>query len=146
MIATPSNWVDDNGVVVRLRVRNWRNYDYNIDTGVEDYSSRVDAPEHCVVPSMTLSMQQILERHKRGVQLPSNSAFYDSEIPDFGKMDKFDVIDAARANAAMIKDHQDGVSAKKAKMKADKLAADAAELERLRALSLGNQAPADVRS
>lgn len=129
---TSSRWVDDNDVVGSVRVRNWRNYDYHVDTGAEPCTSEV-LPEHQTVPDMTLSMQQILQRHQRGNLLPSNGAFFDEQLPDFGKMDKFDIIDAARANADFIEQHQKGVEDAKAKKKAEKEAADAAEIARLKA-------------
>lgn len=132
MIATSSRWVSGDGVVGLPRVRNWRNYIPDVDTAAEPCDSETP-PEFATVPNMTLSMQQILERHKRGVMLPSNGAFFDSELPDFGNMDKFDIIDAARANAQAIKDFQDGVEKSKAEKKREKDAAAAAELERLKA-------------
>lgn len=144
MNATSSRWMTDDGVIGLPRVRNWRNYKPDIDTCPESCDSEC-LPEHATVPNMTLSMQQILERHRRGVMLPSNGAFFDEDIPDFGKMDKFDIIDAARANAQSIKDFQDGVEKSKAQ-KAAKQADDAAkELARLKSIedklnSLGSHA------
>lgn len=129
---TSSRWVDDNDVVGLPRVRNWRNYDPGVDTGAEPCDTET-LPEHATVPNMTLSMQQILERHRRGVLLPSNGAFFDEQLPDFGKMNKFDVIDAARANAEFIDQHQKGVKADQEKKKREKEAADAAEIQRLKA-------------
>lgn len=137
---TSSRWADSDGIQTTVRVRNWRNYDLTVDSAIED-NWPDGLPEHVTVPGMTLSMQEILNRHKRGVQLPSNHSFFDESLPEFGRMNKFDVADLARENAQFIEDFQKGEFEKKKKKDAQtaaQIAADRAELERLRALS-GNQ-------
>lgn len=129
------NYFDSEGTIIRRRIRNWNNFNVKVDVP--------DSPvweESCTVPDMVLSISQILERHKRGVPVASNASFYDSELPAFERMDKFDIADAARANAELIAQHQAGVENAKKKRKADIDAANAKELEELKAFKAKHSA------
>lgn len=129
MIATRTNWIDSEGTILKTRVRNWRNWRSDLDSAPETFN---DDGTFSVVPNMVLSMKQVLDRHQRGVMLPSNSAFFDDELPNMSGMDKMDVIDMMRENAQIIDDHQKGLSKAAASKAAAAQAAQAAELQKLR--------------
>jgi len=134
---TKSFVLDDDGTIVKRRVRTQGNYVPAIDNCFEEPN-----PQNEHVPGMVLSMREVLNRYQRGESLTANGGFYDEELPDFSRMSKTDLIDLARANQTAINEHQNGINNLKAKNELAKQAELAEKLRRLEELEkTQNQKP-----
>lgn len=59
------------------------------------------------VPEQSLSIQEILSRHKRGIPVPVTSAqFYDEDFSEFSKLDKLERLDAINAAKSEVSETQ----------------------------------------
>lgn len=126
---TKSFILDDQGQIIKTRVRNHRNYVPAIDNDLEEPS-----PNNEHVPGMVLSMKEILNRYQRGESLTANGGFYDETLPDFSRMSKTDLIDLARKNQQDIDDYQNATNDAKIKSELAKQAEIAEKLKRLEEL------------
>lgn len=126
MMITKSFILDDEGQVIKTRVRNQRNYVPSIDNDLEE-----PAPNNEHVPNMVLSMREILTRYQRGESLTANGGFYDETLPDFSRMSKTDLIDLARENQQSINKFQSEQQDLKVKSELAKQAEIAEKLKRL---------------
>lgn len=75
-------------------------------------------------PDMTLTLQELLEKHTRGLEVPTYSGSYQDEsddfIPDPLSLDLADISAMQAANAAYIADLQSALASQEAEIKAAK--------------------------
>lgn len=84
------------------------NYTVNtwLNTPEIDFVGEVNTEPSMTQPDMTMSLQELLERHTRGLEVPMYEGVYDDEdfVPDPRSMDLTDYDGLAETNSYRIKE------------------------------------------